>query len=61
VDFALGSVGGGYGATTVNLKGGLGSASALTPSGFGVGVLAGGQRDRLGGDWRRAAFLGCPV
>jgi L-aminopeptidase/D-esterase-like protein len=40
VDFALGSVGGGYGATTVNLKGGLGSASALTPSGFGVGVLA---------------------
>ena len=39
-DFALGSAGGGYGATTVDLKGGLGSASALTPSGFRVGALA---------------------
>lgn len=38
--FALGSAGGGYGTTTVNLKGGLGSASALTPSGFRVGALA---------------------
>ena len=28
--FALGTAGGGYGATTVNLKGGLGSASAVT-------------------------------
>ena len=39
-DFALGAVGGGFGATTVNLKGGLGSASAMTPSGFWVGALA---------------------
>jgi L-aminopeptidase/D-esterase-like protein len=39
-DFALGSVGAGTGATTVNLKGGLGSASALTPDGFIVGALA---------------------
>jgi L-aminopeptidase/D-esterase-like protein len=39
-EFALGSVGGGYGATTVNLKGGLGSASARTSSGFRVGALA---------------------
>jgi L-aminopeptidase/D-esterase-like protein len=37
--FALGTAGGGYGATTVDLKGGLGSASAVTPSGFTVGAL----------------------
>ena len=39
-DFALGSAGAGYGATTANLKGGLGSASALTGAGFRVGALA---------------------
>jgi L-aminopeptidase/D-esterase-like protein len=39
LDFALGTEGGGYGATTVNLKGGLGSASALTPAGFTVGAV----------------------
>ena len=39
-DFALGSVGAGTGATTVNLKGGLGSASAVTSDGFTVGALA---------------------
>ncbi len=38
--FALGSVGGGYGVTTAALKGGVGSASALTPSGFTVGAIA---------------------
>jgi L-aminopeptidase/D-esterase-like protein len=38
-DFTLGSTGGGYGATTVDLKGGLGSASALTASGFTVGAV----------------------
>jgi L-aminopeptidase/D-esterase-like protein len=37
--FALGSVGAGLGATTVNLKGGLGSASAAV-HGFTVGALA---------------------
>lgn len=37
--FALGTVGAGYGATTVNLKGGLGSSSARTPSGHVVGAL----------------------
>ncbi|MGH6798277.1 MAG: P1 family peptidase [Roseiarcus sp.] len=37
--FALGNAGAGYGATTANLKGGLGSASALTSSGFCVGAL----------------------
>jgi L-aminopeptidase/D-esterase-like protein len=39
VDFRLGTAGGGFGATTVDLKGGLGSASAVTPSGFTVGAL----------------------
>jgi D-aminopeptidase len=39
-DFALGSVGAGTGATTVNCKGGLGSASALTPDGHVIGALA---------------------
>jgi len=37
--FPLGTVGGGYGASTVNFKGGLGSASATTRSGFEVGAL----------------------
>jgi L-aminopeptidase/D-esterase-like protein len=38
-DFALGNAGAGCGATTVNLKGGLGSASAVC-DGFVVGALA---------------------
>jgi L-aminopeptidase/D-esterase-like protein len=38
--FALGTVGGGYGATTANLKGGLGSASQITASGYTVGAIA---------------------
>jgi L-aminopeptidase/D-esterase-like protein len=37
--FALGTQGAGYGATTANLKGGLGSASAMTSGGFAVGAL----------------------
>jgi D-aminopeptidase len=40
LDFALGSVGAGTGATTVNCKGGIGSASAQTSDGFVVGALA---------------------
>jgi D-aminopeptidase len=39
-DFALGSVGAGTGATTVNCKGGIGSASAVTAAGHIVGALA---------------------
>jgi L-aminopeptidase/D-esterase-like protein len=39
-DFALGSAGAGLGATTANLKGGLGSASAMTPEGVRVAALA---------------------
>jgi D-aminopeptidase len=40
LDFALGSVGAGCGATTCDLKGGLGSASAVSSKGFVVGALA---------------------
>ena len=40
VDFQLGSVGAGLGATTVNFKGGIGSASAVTEAGFAIGALA---------------------
>jgi D-aminopeptidase len=40
IDFALGSFGAGMGATTVNCKGGIGSASAFTPEGHVVGALA---------------------
>ncbi|WP_421996715.1 P1 family peptidase [Reyranella sp.] len=38
-DFALGTAGAGYGATTVSAKGGLGSTSARTSQGFTVGAL----------------------
>jgi L-aminopeptidase/D-esterase-like protein len=38
--FALGSAGAGLGATTVDLKGGLGSASARTRGGITVGAIA---------------------
>lgn len=38
--FDLGTAGAGWGATTVDLKGGLGSASALTTSGHTVGAIA---------------------
>ena len=39
-DFALGSVGAGLGATVAQLKGGLGSASAVTQAGVKVAALA---------------------
>ena len=37
--FALGTAGGGYGATTATLKGGIGSASSVTRSGLRVGAI----------------------
>ena len=37
--FALGTAGAGYGAATQNWKGGIGSASAVLPSGLTVGAL----------------------
>lgn len=39
VNFALGSVGAGLGATTANFKGGVGSASAKTTGGITVGAI----------------------
>jgi L-aminopeptidase/D-esterase-like protein len=39
LDVALGTAGAGYGATTATLKGGLGSASARTASGFTIGAI----------------------
>ena len=39
-EFALGSAGAGLGATTADLKGGIGSAAATTPEGLAVGALA---------------------
>ena len=38
-EFRLGSTGAGFGANTVNLRGGLGSASAVTSGGFTVAAL----------------------
>jgi D-aminopeptidase len=38
-EFALGSAGAGYGATTADLNGGLGSTSAISSRGFLVGAL----------------------
>jgi D-aminopeptidase len=37
--FALGTIGAGYGATTYDLKSGLGSTSAVTSRGFRIGAL----------------------
>jgi L-aminopeptidase/D-esterase-like protein len=58
-DFPLGSVGAGTGATTVNCKGGIGSASALGPGGVTVGALAAvnaaGRVTIGGGPWFWAA------
>lgn len=38
-EFLLGTEGGGYGATTANLKGGLGSASVVLDNGVSVGAI----------------------
>src|SRR6202043_1431631 len=58
-DFALGSVGAGTGATTVNCKGGIGSAWAQAPDGSIVGALAAvnavGSVRTGGGPWFWAA------
>ena len=40
LDVAQGSVGAGLGATTANLKGGIGTASARSSAGFTIGALA---------------------
>src|ERR1700674_522794 len=58
--FALGSVGAGLGATTANFKGGIGSASAATPSGVRVAALAAGNAGRRGHGGGRAGVWGAP-
>jgi D-aminopeptidase len=59
LQFTLGSVGAGLGATTADLKGGLGSASATTGDGLTVGALAvvnaAGSAVIGGGPWFWAA------
>ena len=60
-DFALGSVGAGLGATTVNLKGGIGSASAQTRDGSDGRRARRGQCRRQRHHRRRSAFLGGAV
>ena len=53
--------GGGHGATTVDLKGGLGSASTVTPSGYAIGALVVVNAIGSAVDRRRPAFLGRPL
>ena len=60
-DFALGSVGAGTGATTVNCKGGIGSASAQSPDGFIGRRACGGERRRQRHCRPRAVVLGRAV
>jgi L-aminopeptidase/D-esterase-like protein len=59
VEFALGSFGAGLGATTLDLKGGIGSAAATTSQGHAVGALAAvnaaGSAVIGGGPWFWAA------
>jgi L-aminopeptidase/D-esterase-like protein len=59
VEFALGSVGAGLGATTLDFKGGIGSAAATTSTGHTVGALAAvnaaGSAVIDGGPWFWAA------
>ena len=56
--FALGSVGAGLGATSVNLKGGIGSASAQTRDGLTVGAIVAANAAGSVDHRRRPAFLG---
>ena len=57
--FELGTAGAGYGANAFELKGGLGSASAVTSRGFRVGAIvacnAAGRATRGAGPWFWAA------
>ena len=59
--FALGTAGAGFGATTVNLKGGLGSASAVTRDGHMVGALVAVNACGSVNVGTRSAFLGGAV
>ncbi len=58
LDFTLGTAGAGYGAKTVNLKGGLGSASATTRDGATVGAIVAVNAARQRDHRKWTAFLG---
>ena len=60
-DFALGSAGAGFGATTANFKGGLGSAVGGDPRRHPRRGARGGQRGRQRHGRRRAVVLGSAV
>jgi len=55
-DFALGNAGAGYGALAGQLKGGLGSASAISPDGLQVGALVAANPIGSVVDHRTGAF-----
>lgn len=67
-DFAIGTAGAGFGAATQNWKGGVGSASAVLPSGLTVGALVavnalgsvtkGDTRHFWAAPWEEAAEFG---
>ena len=59
--FALGTAGAGFGADAFGLKGGLGSASALTARGFRVGALAAATRAGASPAARSAHFRAAPL
>ncbi len=59
-DFVLGTAGCGAGALTANLKGGLGSASLVLPSGVTVGALVGANGTGMATVGERANFWAAP-
>ena len=59
-DFALGNAGAGYGALAGQLKGGLGSASAVSPEGLQVGALVAANPIGSVVDHRTGAFWAQP-
>jgi L-aminopeptidase/D-esterase-like protein len=61
VQFDIGTIGAGTGAVTANLRGGLGSASVILPSGHTVGALVAVNALGVGNSGRQPAFLGRAV
>src|SRR5256714_12086426 len=59
--FRLGTAGAGYGATTVNLKGGLGSGPAPPPGGATRGAGRSGHAGGSGADGQSPPLLGRPL
>jgi len=59
-DFELGSAGAGEGATTANLKGGIGSSSLVLPGGYVVGALAVANPNGAAVDAATGQFFAAP-